>query len=140
MGSSLHQIRESREVKSIYCNDRGEEKDPNCFSPASCRAVLPCKSTFPTGQLCCKTTQIILNVIRLLKTYEPITLTKLFLHFWLHRSKEHCGSNHLGLFLYNGMATFRGEMFWYSFAIQRDESIETFHNLSLVSIPFESRL
>lgn len=22
--------------------------------PASCKAVLPCRSTFPTGQLCCK--------------------------------------------------------------------------------------
>lgn len=27
----------------------------NCYSPASCRAVRPCRSTFPTGQLCCNT-------------------------------------------------------------------------------------
>lgn len=37
-----------------------KKKCPNCkkvepsTEPASCRAVLPCRSTFPTGQLCCK--------------------------------------------------------------------------------------
>lgn len=38
-------------------NFQRRQENIQLILPASCRAILPCRSTFPTGQLCCKITK-----------------------------------------------------------------------------------
>ena len=107
---------EERRIQTVSHQRRAERSSPaSPHSPQDSCAAKPHKSSS--------------NWIRLLKTWATHP-DKTLLTFLLASLKRRlCGSNPLGLLIYNRMATFRGEMFWYSFAVQR-----------VVSIPSESRL